>query len=186
MLDSMDKLLEEVVFGEKMVREQGPTWSCLSRSKEHNEQVPVIAWKRSTCPLCKTGRHVGNSIVHDFILGEGDDYVLYSWTGIWSSKTLGGDRDSTSTTPTPARRKEKGTHADTPEVKRESMPPDGNAGDRGAKDYETEDDEEALISRRRFTPGEWFHFHIGQLQPQGVERGLGGRDLSKKGEQDQD
>jgi hypothetical protein len=91
-----------------------------------------------------------------------------------------------STTATPARRKKKGTHADTPEVKRESMPPDGNAGDHGAKDYETEDDEEVAILREICTPGEWLEFLNGQLRPQGVERELGDVDLSKEGEQDQD
>jgi hypothetical protein len=121
---------------------------------------------------------VGNSIVHDFTLGEGDDDVLYSWAGIWSSKTVGKNGDSMSTTATPARRK-KGTITDTPKIKRESMLPGGDA-----KDYEIGDDEGAAIPSR-YTPGEWFDFLNGQFQPAAVGEELSGEDLSKEGEQDQ-
>jgi hypothetical protein len=94
-----------------------------SLSKDHNQTIPVISWSRSTCPLCRTGRYKGNTIVHDFSMGEGDDVEVYSWAGIWPSKTTLKKAGSASTTatPTPGPRRKKGADGGSVQIKVETM-----------------------------------------------------------------
>ena len=80
------------VFGKEKVNSLGPASSFLSRSADHEEEIPVIVWQDTACPKCRNGRHHTASIIHDFALepdptamaqcGRQEHYE-YTWKGVW-------------------------------------------------------------------------------------------------------
>ncbi|KAF3051436.1 hypothetical protein E8E11_008437 [Didymella keratinophila] len=59
----------------KLTGPQGwaPAWSCVRSSSGHNGATPTLGSNCITCLGCKYGRHVGATIVHDFLIPQ--DYL---------------------------------------------------------------------------------------------------------------
>jgi hypothetical protein len=76
-------------FDETAVKNHGAAWSCVGLSAKHRGCIPVLPWEKRSCTLCTNGRHRGNSILHDFTLGDKAGTVhFFSWKGAWEEKTV--------------------------------------------------------------------------------------------------
>jgi len=87
----------KIVWGKKLVPEKGPMWLCLSSATGHNECIVICSWAYETCPLCKNGRHRGNSMVLDFAwFKEEKIYFTVQWPDEWkATHGKGGVKKST-------------------------------------------------------------------------------------------
>lgn len=78
-----------LMFKKEDIEQWGPAWSYLSLTQSHGRYYPVVGWERTTGPLREGARAQGNSVVHDFSLGQyTNTWVLFSWSGIWQEKAL--------------------------------------------------------------------------------------------------
>jgi hypothetical protein len=55
----------------------GPAWSCYNCGTSHNQQMPILPFWVTSCPLCKVPRSNGLSVAHDFYIDTKDRKFIH-------------------------------------------------------------------------------------------------------------